>query len=224
MGTLRGQEAGPFAHRTRAETWHGPRGATLRHGLLCTNPVNTPKQNSSGGICPKAHRQECEGCWVPQQHKLWDWSPSHLVPSPKVHRARGAHPSPGCPLSLGLGLVEVFVLRLPCLSSLWKMGANHPTTASEPPSHPGKPACVRARTCAREAAGPWRPGWVAREGVSQASRPRPLPRARRISEQFVMTKHHISLYLWARLSWFRAVNPGAASAKWARLLEDQECP
>ena len=62
------------------------------------------------------------------------------------------------------------------------------------------------------------PGWP-------AGRPDPglCPLPKQTSEQFVMMKHHISLYLWARISWFRAINPGAASAEWAALLEDQKC-
>lgn len=34
----------------------------------------------------------------------------------------------------------------------------------------------------------------------------------------------VSLYLWARLSWFWAINPNGASAMWALVLEDQKCP
>lgn len=87
-----------------------------------------------------------------------------------MHRARGAHPSPGCPLSW-----HVFVLRLPCLSSLWKMGANHPSHGqrhSLPPTRTHTNPHMRAHThtpiC--RAVGPWHPGWLAREGASKASR------------------------------------------------------
>lgn len=34
----------------------------------------------------------------------------------------------------------------------------------------------------------------------------------------------VSLYLWAKLSWFWAINPNGASAMWALVLEDQKCP
>lgn len=33
----------------------------------------------------------------------------------------------------------------------------------------------------------------------------------------------VSRYLWAKLSWFWAINPNGASAMWALVLEDQKC-
>lgn len=54
------------------------------------------------------------------------------------------------------------------------------------------------------------------------------PQASRLCQSYPRTicnvETPVSLYLWAKLSWFWAINPNGALAMWALVLEDQKCP
>lgn len=146
MGALRRQEGRPLAPGARAGEWCGPQRATL----LARAPPRKVLVYGSGTtqvvLVPRLTDRSVKDARSPSSIGTRTRAHAHVVPSPNVHRAGGAHPSPRCPLHPGLGLLDVFVLRLPCLGSLWKVGPNHPHCGSEPPSHPGKAACVCADT------------------------------------------------------------------------------
>lgn len=153
-----------------------------------------------------------------------------------VPRCRGTgRGSPGlaamCPLTSAL--LVWFVPRLLQVSVLssGKWGQITPSLAelprqqrvSVPPRRGSVHTCLHTRTHTCRARCPSAHARVL--GVGPAGRPHPgLRRCQSGSQNNLSRWNHTALYLWARLSWIRAINPGAASAKWALLPEDQKCP
>lgn len=198
--------------RPRAEERHRPRAPPGGWGSLMLE---------AGGLTWEAHSSQ-PGAWrtrSPGYKGSGTGAHAHLIPSPKVQGHMQGTPGLAALCPWPWPCWRGLAVSCPSLCPLtWKVG---PITlpCEEAPPHPGEAAvhaCLHTHTHTCSA------GVLRWCPLGIHSRPRLVPE--QIAEQFVVMMKHMPLYLWARLSGFGAINTGAASAEWAPLLEDQNCP